>query len=108
MEFDSNKSSLKIIDVKTGSIIAPATSGTASNEVVIPHGLGNDELIVYLTAKWSSTNRYVTSPWTTPDGKYGIKVSFDTTNVYITAYSSTAGTPNPATTFDYNLLIAIP
>lgn len=106
----SKLSALKLIDTPiTGTITAPATASFASNEVAIPHGLGNDELLPSLTAKWSGfPGKIISAPYATGDGRVALEVSWDDTNVYITATSSTAGSPQPATTFDYTLIITVP
>lgn len=107
---NGNLSALKLIDSPiTGTITAPATPTSASNEIPIPHGLGNDELIPELVATWSGfPGKTVIAPYATGDGRVALDVSWDETYVYITASSSTAGSPQLATTFDYLLLLTVP
>lgn len=105
-----DRAALKIVDVKTGSIQNPSVGANtiSQNEQSFAHGLGNDNVIVFLSAKWSNNNHYVTAPFSTSDSRFKLHVSFDSANVYVTAISSGTASGVPATTFDYTLFIAVP
>lgn len=98
----------KVVQTGSGTIVAPAATSTnspQSNDVVIPHNLGTKDIIVSLTATFTygslSTSR-VLAPWISNDGRKSLDVVWDTNNITIRASSSTAGSAESATTFNFN------
>lgn len=108
----SNIPSLKVVDVKTGSVTAPYTTTYAEASVAVPHGMGTDEIIPIAQAKpfysWGGSGDYVTAPFATNDGRQGFEVRWDATNVYLVGISSTGGSPQDPVTYNYTLFICVP
>lgn len=110
----SSKASLKVIETSSGSITAPAATSSnspQSNIITVPHGQGNTDVLFSVIANASNvygSTRYVTAPWSTPDGRISIDAYIDADNLYIKATSSTAGSDQPATNFTYYYTILIP
>lgn len=110
----SSKASLKVISSAGGSITAPAATSVnspQSNIVTIPHNQGNTDVLFSVIADATNvygSTRYVTAPWSTPDGRISIDAYIDVDNLYIKATSSTAGSPQAATSFTYYYNIIIP
>ena len=108
---DAEKASLKLVDTDTGTIIAPPTASSASNTVTIPHNCDTTDLIwavVASTGDIFASTRYVTTPFSTPDGRVQLIAYIDDTNLYIKATSSTAGSPEDGATFSYRYFILMP
>lgn len=95
---------LKLVKTGSGTIVAPATSSSASNLLTIPHGLGTTNLVWSVAANASAvygSTRFVNAPWTVSDGRVSIDAYVDANNLYIKATSSTAGSPTPNYTFPF-------
>lgn len=106
----SENAALKLVERGTGTIIAPATSTSASNTNIIFHGLDTTDIMWSVAANSffvSASNTYVTIPWSSSDGRISIDAYIDKNNLYIKATSSTAGSPQPATSFDYSYTIIL-
>jgi hypothetical protein len=112
----TERASLKVVNSAPipGTITAPAATSSNSPQssiVQVSHGQNSSDVIINLIADginvYGST-RYITAPWATPDGRISLDVYVDSDNVYIKAISSTAGTAQPATTFNYHFDILIP
>ena len=111
---DSQNAALKAIGRGSGSITAPlATSANSpqANTVTIPHNQNSSNVfpavIINASSVYGST-RYITLPWSTPDGRTSAGAHVDATNIYITATSFTAGADQPALSFTYTYSILVP
>lgn len=99
---------LKVVETHTGTINLPATSSSTTITNTIPHGFGNDNILVNCTSNFpSGPGNYLA---TTPFGSTvrGMTVTWDATNVYVRAFSNASEGPAGALTFNYVLSILIP
>ena len=107
----SGISSMKIVDIKSGSVVVPYTTSYVEGVATIAHGMGNSAIIPMVVARpyYSGANaHYVTAPWASPDGRIAFEVRWDNTNIYIVGISSTVGSPQEPVTYNYTLYICVP
>lgn len=104
----TDRSALKVVDVKTGTINLPGTSSSVEQTHTIPHGIGDDKLLVNCVSNFPTDvgNFLATTPFA--NTVRGLTVTWDATNIYVRAFSSRAENPAPALTFNYTLSIIIP
>lgn len=98
---------VKVVGSGSGTVTAPsATSSNSpqSNTVTIPNVYGTSDIIVACTATVTfgglATQR-TQAPWVSNDGRKAFDCTWDENNIYIRATSSTVGSSESATTFNY-------
>jgi len=108
----SGISSMKIVDIKSGSVVVPYATSYAEGVATIAHGMGNSEIIPMVTGKpyysWGGNGNFITAPWSSPDGRQAFEVRWDATNVYIVGIGSSVGSPVESITYNYTLYICVP
>lgn len=102
IQFSSEKVSTALIKSGTAQVVLPSTTSVVCVTTTVAHNYDSDELVPQVFSDLEGT----LTPWTTPDGRYAVTVSVDSTNIYFRATANTAGSPTvPYTiTFSYKLM----
>lgn len=105
----SDASSNKLFLSGSGTINLPGgTNQTAT--ATIPHGYGDSNLIWQVIVKetdGTAFNNFVT-PYFTNDSRVKGVATLDATNLYISITTESAGSPWPATSWNYTYRILVP
>jgi hypothetical protein len=110
IQMSSTTASLKILLKGSGSFVVPSSSGSVvSTTATIAHNFGSSNLLwqVGFSISTFSLSGLMT-PWSSGDGQATVVSTVDDTNLYITGFAQTAGSPTSAYTVDYYYRILVP